>query len=276
MVGTVQVHTLRRDFLVLFRLRRHLLWPSRGRNKRLLMIPKNCFSDIRCGMFYSPASLLVIVSFFTTVPVVSFARSFAAENLDYLTTPDSAFTTSAILPDDVSSNDLFTLSLDETTNQMLDPGSIVSTELAADFLDPDAGSTFSSGYSVLGEENLMAENRVSGEMCPAEDDLSSPFIGRLRVRDSQPGNGRKLCGATPNKIGESDEGLDSFLESVPQVFAPTDPGIRERRDICPPEQYENRNYPVCSSGNPDDEHITPGFFPGTTEIALVPAYPCRS
>lgn len=181
----------------------------------------------------------------------------------------------SILPDDISSNYLFTLSLDETTNQMWDPASTLSTEVAADFLNPDADSIFASDDSVLGEENLLAENIASGEMCQAEDDSSSSFIGRLRVRNSQSGNGRNLCGATPNKPSESDESRDSFLESVPQVFAPTDPGVEPRKDICPPEQYQNRSFPVCSSGNPNHEQISAGLTHGTTEITLWPAYPCR-
>lgn len=229
---------------------------------------------INFEMFCTSPSLFVIFSFLAAVPVVSFARSFAAESFEFFTTSDSAFTND-VLPDDISNENLFIPSPDENTNQSIDPDSTFSTELAANFLDPDAGATLSSNYlSVSDEENLLANNKASGEICKAEGDSPSPLIGRLRVRGSAAGGGGTVCGAM-TQGGSSDEGLDSFLDSLPQVFAPTDPGIRERKDICPPEQYETRNIPLCSSGNPAHESFIPGLIPGTTEIMLFPAYPCK-
>lgn len=152
-------------------------------------------SHISFEMFCSSPSLFVIFSFLTTIPVVSFARSFAAESFDFFTTPDSAFP-NGVLSDDISNNDLFTPSLDQTTNQMSDLDPTFSTSFAADSLDPDAGSTFSSDYSVSDEENLLAKKVASGDMCQAEDDSLLPFIGRLRIRGSAAGSGRAVCGAT--------------------------------------------------------------------------------
>ena len=230
-------------------------------------------SRIIFEMFYNSSSLFVLFSFLTTVPVRSLARSYAAETLNLWTTSDSAFPND-ILPDDTPNSDMFTPSLEETANPMSNPGSTSSTELAANFLDPDTASTLSSDYSVSDVEVLIAKTKASGEMCQAEGDSLSPFIGRLRVRGSEPGSERAVCGPTPGNSGTWNDDIEPS-SSLPQVFTNTDPGVEQRKDICPPELYENRNYPVCSSGNPEDERLAPGLIPGTTEILLVPAYPCE-
>lgn len=202
------------------------------------------------------------------------ARSHAAENVNLWTISHSEFP-NAVLPDDTSNSDMFTPSPDETADQLSDPDSTFSTELAANFLDPDAAVTFSSDYSRSDKEDLLAKIKASGVMCQAEGVSLSPFIGRLRVRGSEPGSGRAVCGPTPGNSGTWNEDMEPSDPSLPQVFTNTDPGVEQRKDICPPEQYENRNFPVCSSGDPADERPAPGLIPGTTEILLVPAYPCK-
>lgn len=222
-------------------------------------------------MFCTSPSLFFLFSFLTTVPVRRLARSYAAENLNLWTTSDSALPNEN-LPDDSSNNDIFTPALYETANQISNTDSIFSTELAANSLDPAAASTFSSDYSVLDEENLLAEIKASGAMCQAEGDSLSPFIGRLRVRGLESRNERAVCGPMPGNSGTSNEDADP---SLPQVFTDTDPGVEQRKDICPPEQYGTRSFPVCSSGDPKDERFAPGLVPGTTDTLLVPAYPCK-
>ena len=212
--------------------------------------------------------LFVIISFLISILVVTFAQTFPNNNLDLSPNADSAFASNIlpndILRNDISTNDLFTPSLDETTNQMLGSDLTVSTKISADFLDPDATSIVGSDYWILDESDLLAGNLASGDHCQTEDGSLSPFIGRLRARDSEPEKKTQLCGTTSDKENG---------DSIP--FTAANPTVEERKDICPVERYGDRIYPMCSTGYPDGEHFITGMILGTTQIALVPAYPCK-
>lgn len=217
-------------------------------------------------MFYVFAPLIVF-SFFT-IPIVSFARNLAAENLDFLST-DSAVTSDDNLQDEISSNDYLTPSL-ETTN-ILNPDPTFSVASAS--LSDSDSATLASDPMILDEENLFVENlKTGGESCHAEDQSFSPSIARrLRVRggsDSEPEGGNS-CESRPENSNGKDS--DSFLEQLPTFFPPTGPGVEERRDVCPEKVYGEHKIPVCSTGLPFDEISVLG----TSDYMLQRATPCK-
>ncbi len=122
------------------------------------------------------------------------------------------------------------------------------------------------------EGELFAANVGSGDFCSAEDMELSPLIGRLRAREgSEFGSGAgKTCVAP--KEGDNDEELTPFLLQLPDVEEVIYPPIKGEPDICPPWRFGERDIPLCSSGDRNDEK----HDPDTEGITLDNAKLCKS
>lgn len=183
-------------------------------------------------MFPTPAEVILVFSIL--MMIVKSIPSPIAEDLFFN-------------PDDIPTTDLFT---NDLSNVDYLSASIEPTDLLN--LDPIPDS------DLLGNnENLLAGNH---DFCRAEDMSLLPAIGRLRAR-----------GET-HTISERNEAcrVQTQLENPPAVQAAYEPNLQKRADICPPEIYQNRQIPLCSSGDPTDVRVIEGF------TMLLHTTPCKS
>ena len=87
------------------------------------------------------------------------------------------------------------------------------------------------------------------------DGLSWPLIGRLKAR-LQP-NSISEIGASCEEQSSYD-GLDPHLEDLPIAEDIVPPRIEMQRDICPQKYFDEREAPICSSGDPADKEFVVG------------------
>jgi hypothetical protein len=121
-----------------------------------------------------------------------------------------------------------------------------------------------------GQEDLFASNIGTGASCHAEDIPASPAIGKLRARQGLVAKTGKetTCGAREEKIEDPD--ITKFWLQLEENMIGPAPTVRGSTEICPPLTYGDRDIPLCSSGNPSDEHLSPGL----PDITLLNARSC--
>jgi hypothetical protein len=161
----------------------------------------------------------------------------------------------AVHPDDVQFTDVFTN----------DPSNIDYFSTSADSTNPSGLDSTLDSDSVWNEENLLAGNGGSNDWCRAEDMSLLPSIGRFRARGERlPISARgEACNSQPLNS-------DQLPENLPTTKVSAQPTVEKRPDICPVEIYQNRQIPLCSSGNPLDEKVIDAL------IFLMHATSCKS